>query len=358
MILHQTLYNMFPPTSFDPQSITPLTPQEFIQRILVPEAALALIMEDTGQDRPQAVQTMRESAGYGVAMFPDTSEGPGVGAGEDIVLERARARRRELEDEERMEASSYPEDSEVEHAIQTQGTKRPNLLSSATMTDVTDVEETTTTRHRIKRKKAVSRTDAESGGSDAHVVHRSRAVSKYKNTTAVPGGFALDSSPPQSSPPLTPFQAKLNTRSPRTSSPEQTQARTSRPDSRAPRSKGKSTQSIPYNSSSRHFASTAVESSASLNGGDSNALMSADDLQVIDVASVPSSFEQYPSGPANWMAQSVQGSSDGNGFGGYRDPPKLKPKPRKLVAKRKTSVERSLGPSDAEQNQWRDSSVE
>ncbi len=329
MILHQTLYNMFPPTSFDPQSITPLTPQEFIQRILVPEAALALIMEDTGQDRPQAVQTMRESAGYGVAMFPDTSEGPGVGAGEDIVLERARARRRELEDEERMEASSYPEDSEVEHAIQTQGTKRPNLLSSATMTDA-----------------------------DAHVVHRSRAVSKYKNTTAVPGGFALDSSPPQSSPPLTPFQAKLNTRSPRTSSPEQTQARTSRPDSRAPRSKGKSTPSIPYNSSSRHFASTAVESSASLNGGDSNALMSADDLQVIDVASVPSSFEQYPSGPANWMAQSVQGSSDGNGFGGYRDPPKLKPKPRKLVAKRKTSVERSLGPSDAEQNQWRDSSVE
>jgi hypothetical protein len=96
MILHQTLYNMFPPSSFDAQSIAPLTPQDFIQRILVPEAALALIMEDTGQDRIQAGQTMRESAGYGVAMFPDTSEGPGVGAGEDIVLERARVRRREL----------------------------------------------------------------------------------------------------------------------------------------------------------------------------------------------------------------------------------------------------------------------
>jgi len=59
----------------------------------------------------------------------------------------------------------------------------------------------------------------------------------------------------------------------------------------------------------------------------------------------------------------MQGSNDGNGFGGYRDPSKLKPKPRRLIAKRKTSVERSLGPSDAissptEQNQWRDSSVE
>ncbi|KAI0305987.1 RTC4-like domain-containing protein [Multifurca ochricompacta] len=69
MILHQTLYNMFPPSSFDAQSITPLTPQEFIQRILVPEAALSLIMEDTRQDQMQALQTMRESSGYGWQCF-------------------------------------------------------------------------------------------------------------------------------------------------------------------------------------------------------------------------------------------------------------------------------------------------
>jgi hypothetical protein len=67
--------------------------------------------------------------------------------------------------------------------------------------------------------------------------------------------------------------------------------------------------------------------------------MDPDDLQVLDI---------------------IDGRSS---FGGYRDPPKLKPKPRRLIAKRKTSVERSLGPSDAissptEQNQWRDSSVE
>ena len=335
MILHQTLYNMFPPTSFEPQSITPLTPQDFIQRILVPEAALALIMEDTGQDQAQAVQTMRESAGYGVAMFPDTSEGPGIGAGEDIVLERARARRRELEDEERMEALSHPEDSEYEHAVQTQGPKRPNLLSSATTMDVE--EATITRRTRMKRKKASSHADGESG-SDDHLLHGGRAMSAYKNTRAVSPNLALDPSPPQSSPP-SPLRP--------------------RPDSRAPRSKGKSTPSILYNSSRRHFASTAVEPGSPSNGSDSV----ADDLQVIDIIDGRSSFEQRPPIPANRKAQGVQGSSDGNGSGGYRDPPKFKPKPRRLIAKRKTSVERNLGPSDAissppEQNQWRDSSVE
>ena len=359
MILHQTLYNMFPPTSFEPQSITPLTPQDFIQRILVPEAALALIMEDTGQDRAQAARTMRESAGYGVAMFPDTSEGPGVGAGEDIVLERARARRRELEDEERMEALSHPEDSEHEHVIQAQGTKCPNFLSSAA---TMDVDETTITRRtRMKRKKASSRADAESG-SDGHLLHGGRATSAYKNTRALSPNLALDPSPPQSSPP-SPLQAKPNPSSPWTSSPEQKQTRTPRPDSRAPRSKGKSTPSIPYNRSRRRFTSAAVESGALSNGSDSISSIGADELQVIDILDGRSSFEQRPPIPANQKAQGVQGSIDGNGFEGYRDPPKLKPKPRRLIAKRKTSVERSVEPNDAissptEQNQWRDPSVE
>jgi hypothetical protein len=295
MILHQTLYNMFPPTSFKPQTITPLTPQDFIQRILVPEAALALIMEDTGQDQAQAAQTMRESAGYGVAMFPDTSEGPGVGAGEDIVLERARARRRELEDEEQMEDLSHPEDSEHEHAIQTQGTKRPNLLSSTTTTDVE--EATITRRTRMKRKKASSRTDAKSG-SDGHLFYGGSA---YKSTRPISPNLALDPSPPQSSPP-SPLQAKPISRS--------------------------------------RFASAAVEPGAPSNWSDSIAPIGSD-----------------------WKAQGVQGSSDGNDFGGCGDPPKLKPKPRRLIAKRKTSVERSHGPNDVitsptEQDQWRDSSVE
>jgi hypothetical protein len=351
MILHQTLYNMFPPSSFEPQSITPLTPQEFIQRILVPEAALMLIMEDTGQNRARAVQTMRESAGYGVAMFPDTSEGHEVGAGEDIVLERARARRREIEDEERVDALLRPEDSEDEDAYQTKGIKRPNLVSSGT---ATDIEETTTARRTMKRKKAGWCTDAESGP-DGHV-----DIVTHKYTRAVSSGSALDPSPPQSSPPpLSPLQAEPIPRSTLTSSPELL-AVTTGPESRGLRSKGKAAMGKPSSSSRRGFASAEVELGASstvsnfrrsANGGNSSAAIGADDLRVIDGAGAPSSDR---------MAESMQGSGDDKG---HREVPKLKPKPRRRIVKPKAPVDQGLVLSDSissptEQNQWRDSSVE
>ncbi|KAH9921093.1 RTC4-like domain-containing protein, partial [Amylocystis lapponica] len=71
VIIHQTIYNLFPPTSFDPNATLPLTPTDFIQFILVPEAAVMLIMEDLGQGRTASIDTLRDSAGYGNAMFPD-----------------------------------------------------------------------------------------------------------------------------------------------------------------------------------------------------------------------------------------------------------------------------------------------
>lgn len=116
MIIHQTLLNMFPPDSFDSRTITPFTANEFIQRILVPEVALRLIMEDrrlrglVGAER--ALQVLRDSTAYGVAMFPEDSDesmvkknneddgkfGAGVGVGDRIVMERARKRRKEIEE--------------------------------------------------------------------------------------------------------------------------------------------------------------------------------------------------------------------------------------------------------------------
>jgi hypothetical protein len=112
---------MFPPVSFDATVVAPLTPNEFIQRILVPEVGVRLIMQDkhlTGDKGTQeAVKILRDSATYGVAMFPeDGGEWGGVsagGAGEDrdegmgaadmIVMERAQRRRKELQEEEREE---------------------------------------------------------------------------------------------------------------------------------------------------------------------------------------------------------------------------------------------------------------
>lgn len=116
VIIHQTLYNMFPPASMDPNVIAPLTANEFVQRILVPEVALRLIMEDKGfsdEDMKEALTILRESSAYGVAMFPeDGGEWGGskkqeehgkIGVGDRIVMERAKKRRKELEEEEREE---------------------------------------------------------------------------------------------------------------------------------------------------------------------------------------------------------------------------------------------------------------
>ncbi|KAF8074673.1 RTC4-like domain-containing protein [Lyophyllum atratum] len=50
VIIHQTLYDLFPPASLDPGLVAPLTPNDFIQRILVPEVGVRLVMEDMGLD--------------------------------------------------------------------------------------------------------------------------------------------------------------------------------------------------------------------------------------------------------------------------------------------------------------------
>jgi hypothetical protein len=102
IIIHQTIYQLFPPDTLDPDSITPLTPADFIQRILVPEAAVHLIMEDLQSTYSNALKTLRESVEYGVAMFPDTGgdNEEGMKAADDVVKERARVRRQQLLEEE------------------------------------------------------------------------------------------------------------------------------------------------------------------------------------------------------------------------------------------------------------------
>jgi hypothetical protein len=131
VIIHQTLYGLFPPSSFDPTLIAPLTPPEFIQRILVPEAAVGLILEDrrlnpqNEKHKEKAVKILRESAAYGVAMFPDADTNVGasskgrkdeedwvMGVGDEIVRERARMRRKELEEEERVEEMRIKNETE------------------------------------------------------------------------------------------------------------------------------------------------------------------------------------------------------------------------------------------------------
>ncbi|KAG1770154.1 RTC4-like domain-containing protein [Suillus placidus] len=116
LIIHQTLYNLFPLSSFDASSISPLSPAEFVQLVLVPEVAVGLIMQDLHLDRDEAIITLRESSQYGVGMFPDVGSDGAAAADDDdddesiadrIVMERAKARRLELEEEEKIEEKMW-----------------------------------------------------------------------------------------------------------------------------------------------------------------------------------------------------------------------------------------------------------
>ena len=109
-IIHETLFDLFPPTSHNLDFIAPLAFKQFVQRVLVPEVAVRLIQEDMGlhgiSGPSQALQVLRNSSKYGVAMFPDDSADKGdnedsdqLGAADLIIMERARKRRKELEEE-------------------------------------------------------------------------------------------------------------------------------------------------------------------------------------------------------------------------------------------------------------------
>jgi hypothetical protein len=128
VVIHQTIFNLFPPEEINPAQVAPLTPVDFLQRVILPEAALRLIQEDLGQDHDTALQTLHDSVQYGTTMFPDESAGKSpfenariganFGEGERMVRERALARRRVLEEEERQEDLAR---SESEHSVRTSG---------------------------------------------------------------------------------------------------------------------------------------------------------------------------------------------------------------------------------------------
>jgi hypothetical protein len=64
--------------------------------VLVPEAAIALIGADLRQGRAAARETLRASAQYGVALFPDDTRSRGASEADRMMRQRASARRREL----------------------------------------------------------------------------------------------------------------------------------------------------------------------------------------------------------------------------------------------------------------------
>ena len=68
-ILSTVLWHIFPDDVFPQDSTYPLSVYDFRQSVLLPEAATALIMQDTGVDHYKAIQTMSDSARYGTLRF-------------------------------------------------------------------------------------------------------------------------------------------------------------------------------------------------------------------------------------------------------------------------------------------------
>ena len=94
VIIQQLLYSMFPPESLSSAVFKPLNSTEFLQRVLLPEAGLQLIIEDQICEEEEALFTMRASTMYGMGMFPDIGDKDEVRA--KIVEKRAKKRRKEI----------------------------------------------------------------------------------------------------------------------------------------------------------------------------------------------------------------------------------------------------------------------
>ncbi|KAG8901871.1 hypothetical protein FRB99_005027 [Tulasnella sp. 403] len=75
LVISTALQNMFPPQAIDPSQTAPLQPADFLRRVLLPETAVLLIIEDHDVSREEARTIMFESRSYGSAMFPAKDEG-------------------------------------------------------------------------------------------------------------------------------------------------------------------------------------------------------------------------------------------------------------------------------------------
>ena len=105
-IIHQTVQSLFPAVKMDPSLFMPLTWISFLQRVLIPETALLLIMEDLkvkGEEGSQeALKVLQESSEYGAGMFPDNDEEEEncITVADKIVMKRALKKQKNIRVEE------------------------------------------------------------------------------------------------------------------------------------------------------------------------------------------------------------------------------------------------------------------
>ncbi|KAF9038233.1 RTC4-like domain-containing protein [Panaeolus papilionaceus] len=195
-IIQQTLYDLFPPDSVDPAVFMPLTANEFVQRVLVPEVAVRLVMEDQSLSGEAGMKTaltvLRESSSYGAAMFPDDSaeagkkKDVGLEASEQIVFDRAMKRRKELEEQDLLEEQARQEEEAMDlgEAPEVEKTgKRKATRAGAQESDGQDSDYPPITAKPRPRPKPIAKTPS-STAMDATTARPARTRSRTTRSTA------------------------------------------------------------------------------------------------------------------------------------------------------------------------------
>lgn len=103
VIIH-VLLKLFPLNAWNKESISPLTPMQATELVLLPETALSLIAEDIDGTLDDALNTLRESGRYGSLVFPCTDDPEEEDVEGDLLRERASIRCRQVLIEDRVEA--------------------------------------------------------------------------------------------------------------------------------------------------------------------------------------------------------------------------------------------------------------
>jgi hypothetical protein len=144
----------------------------------VPEVALALIRSDYGLDQKEALKTLRDSVQYGAMMFPDPGDGS-MSAGDVIVRERARLRKREVDEEDRASGKH-------EHSVETDSDVSMNsMLSSEEISNYSNRRHQHTRPRPAKHAHTIANPEQDTGmGENNAYQHNSHSRAKSKRTEA------------------------------------------------------------------------------------------------------------------------------------------------------------------------------
>jgi hypothetical protein len=77
-IISIVLCKLYPQDKINMDALKPLSWSTFIEEVLLPEAAIHLIMEDLGNTYEDAVAVLQESRSFGVIAFPGDEDHPAM----------------------------------------------------------------------------------------------------------------------------------------------------------------------------------------------------------------------------------------------------------------------------------------